>query len=119
MSLKAVPFKANLFIFDSYGEYISALSGINDINPNLHYKLITTNKKINAEYLSIPVSLLSLDDLLNLLDATSYGQIPIIEETLNLLKFLQVKIKKYKNIKIIYLLKLSRLLCTQTRQVLR
>ena len=56
MSLKAVPFKANLFIFDSYGEYISALSGINDINPNLHYKLITTNKKIDAEYLSIPVS---------------------------------------------------------------
>ena len=100
MSLKAVPFKANLFIFDSYGEYISALSGINDINPNLHYKLITTNKKIDAEYLSIPVSLLSLDDLLNLLDATSYGQIPIIEETIELAKIFaseDKEVQEYKN----------------------
>lgn len=100
MSLKAVPFKANLFIFDSYGEYISALSGINDINPNLHYKLITTNKKIDAEYLSIPVSLLTLDDLLNLLDATSYGQIPIIEETIELAKIFaseDKEVQEYKN----------------------
>lgn len=49
MSLPSVPYKANLFIFDSYGEYINALKDINSINPELHYKLITTNKKIDGE----------------------------------------------------------------------
>lgn len=100
MSLKSIPFKANLFIFDSYGEYISALSNINEINENLHYKLITTNKKIDAESLSIPVSLLTLDDLLNLLDATSYGQIPIIEEMIELAKIFSSnskEVQEYKN----------------------
>lgn len=100
MGLKSIPFKANLFIFDSYGEYISALSNINEINENLHYKLITTNKKIDAESLSIPVSLLTLDDLLNLLDATSYGQIPIIEEMIELAKIFSSnskEVQEYKN----------------------
>ena len=66
----------------------------------MHYKLITTNKKIDAEYLSIPVSLLTLDDLLNLLDATSYGQIPIIEETIELAKIFaseDKEVQEYKN----------------------
>ena len=100
MSLPSVPYKANLFIFDSYGEYINALKDINSINPELHYKLITTNKKIDGEKLQIPVSLLTLDDLLNLLEATSYGQIPILEQTIELAKIFASdakEVKDYKN----------------------
>ena len=100
MSLPSVPYKANLFIFDSYGEYINALKDINSINPELHYKLITTNKKIDGEKLQIPVSLLTLDDLLNLLEATSYGQIPILEQTIELAKIFASdakEVKEYKN----------------------
>ena len=67
-NMPTLPYKANMFIFDSYGEYINAFKNLNKINSNLHYKLITTNRRLikeGSEILQIPVSLLSIDDILN------------------------------------------------------
>ena len=38
-----VPYNANLFIFDAYGEYKTAFRSINQINPYFSYKFITSN----------------------------------------------------------------------------
>lgn len=102
-SMPNVPYKANMFIFDSYGEYINAFKDINNINPNLHYKLITTNKRLireGSEKLQIPVSLLTIDDVLNVLDATKFSQISIVETAIELAKIFASKSKEvndYKN----------------------
>ncbi len=97
----SLPYRANMFIFDSFGEYINAFKDLDKINPNLHYKLITTNKRlVNEEKLSVPVSLLTLDDVLNLLDATEYSQISIVESALELVKVFasdSALVNEYKN----------------------
>ncbi len=91
---------SNIFIFDSYGEYISALSGISKYNSNLCYKLISTDNRKDSVPLNIPVSMLSLDDVLNLLDADRFGQIAIVETALNLVKIFaseSPEVLDYKN----------------------
>ncbi len=97
----SLPYRANMFIFDSFGEYINAFKDLDKINPNLHYKLITTNKRlVGEEKLQVPVSLLTIDDLLNLLDATKYSQISIVESTLELAKIFasdSKEVNDYKN----------------------
>ena len=96
-----VPYKANLFIFDSYGEYINAFKNINEINPNLNYKLISTSEKQESkELLSLPVHLLSIEDILNILDATKFSQIAIIESAIELAKIFASnapEVNAYKN----------------------
>lgn len=77
-----IPYKANLFIFDSYGEYINAFSKLKELNPYYSFKVITTNLSKPYEKLNIPVCLLELDDILNLLDATKFSQIAMIETAL-------------------------------------
>ena len=79
---KIIPYKANLFIFDNYGEYINAFKDISINNEYYQFKVITTNMKKDYEKLNIPVCLLELEDLLNLFDATSYSQISMLETTL-------------------------------------
>lgn len=84
-----IPYKSNFFIFDSSGEYYSAFSKINEINPNYHYRFITTN--INTPYedrelLQIPIWLLNVEDVALLLSATTHTQLSIIEKTLKLVK---------------------------------
>lgn len=100
-SLSSLPYKANMFIFDSYGEYINAFKDLEKVNPNLHYKLITTNRRLtNETKLEIPVSLLGVDDILNLLDATKFSQISIVETTIELAKIFASNSKEvnaYKN----------------------
>lgn len=82
-----IAYNANIFIFDAYGEYKTAFGKINQINPNFSYKFITTNPtEATDEKLSIPVHLLTLDDLTLLLQASTHTQIPIIERTLKLAK---------------------------------
>ena len=82
-----IPYNANLFIFDAYGEYKTAFSSINQINPHFSYKFITTNPKDPTDtLLQIPVHLLNLDDWSLFLQASSHSQIPIIERTLKLAK---------------------------------
>ena len=47
------PLKSNIFVFDAFGEYHNAFRGINQVNPNIAYKSITTNsndKDKNLEF---------------------------------------------------------------------
>jgi DNA helicase HerA-like ATPase len=83
---QTIPYKANLFIFDSYGEYINAFQDINKNNPYYSFKVITTSPKKDYEKLNIPVCLLDLEDILNLLEATNFSQIAMIETTLAYVK---------------------------------
>ena len=78
---------ANLIFFDAYGEYKNAFSNISNINPNYHYKFVTTNKVDSTdEDLRIPIYLLTLDDIALLLNATEHSQLTILERTLKLVK---------------------------------
>ena len=81
-----IPYKANLFIFDSYGEYINAFSRLQENNPFYSFKVITTNMKKDYEKLKIPVCLLELEDVLNLLEATNFSQIAMVDTALTYVK---------------------------------
>ena len=79
------PYKANIFIFDSSGEYYNAFSNLNQINPKFNYRYISTNETDGlGEKLRLPVYLLNKDDLALLLQCTSHSQLPIIERMLKL-----------------------------------
>ena len=95
------PYKANIFIFDSSGEYYNAFSNLNSINSKFNYRYISTNETDNiGEKLRLPVYLLNKDDLALLLQCTSHSQLPIIERMLKLaLVFSQndVDANAYKN----------------------
>ncbi len=97
----AVQYNANLFIFDSFGEYKNAFGKLNEINPNYSYKFITTNPTDPTDILlKIPVSLLELDDMALLLQASNHAQLPIIEHTIKLAKIFSTdteEARAYKN----------------------
>ena len=79
------PYKANIVIFDSSGEYYNAFSNLNQINPQYNYRFISTNETEGiGEKLRLPVYLLNKDDLALLLQCTSHSQLPIIERMLKL-----------------------------------
>ena len=42
---KRLPYNTNIFLFDAYGEYQRAFVNINQVNPNLNYKVYTTDLK--------------------------------------------------------------------------
>ena len=95
------PYKANVFIFDSSGEYYNAFSNLNTINPKFNYRYISTNESDGlGEKLRLPVYLLNKDDLALLLQCTNHSQLPIIERMLKLaLVFSQndLEADSYKN----------------------
>ena len=97
----SVQYNANLFIFDSFGEYKNAFGRLNEINPNYSYKFITTNPTDETDILlKIPVSLLELDDMALLLQASNHAQLPIIEHTIKLAKIFSTdseESRAYKN----------------------
>ena len=79
------PYKANVFIFDSSGEYYNAFSNLSQINPKYNYRYISTNETDGlGEKLRLPIYLLNKDDLALLLQCTSHSQLPIIERMLKL-----------------------------------
>ena len=79
------PYKANVFIFDSSGEYYNAFSNLNSINPKFNYRYISTNESDGiGEKLRLPIYLLNKDDLALLLQCTNHSQLPIIERMLKL-----------------------------------
>ena len=94
-------YNANLFIFDAYGEYKNAFSGLNKLNPNYNYKFITTNKTDADDFdLKVPFHLLNIDDIALLLQASTHSQLPIIERTIKLCKIFALDnedANKYKN----------------------
>jgi len=80
-----IPFRTNIFLFDAYGEYQPAFNDIGKNNPNLNYKVITTDlNSTEYEHLSLPFWLLGVDDIALLLNANNPNQIPIIEKALKL-----------------------------------
>ena len=95
------PYKANIILFDSSGEYYNAFKDINNINSNYHYRFYSTNEVENkGEKLRVPIFLLNESDLALLLQATNHSQLPIIERMLKLaLIFSQTDVdaNKYKN----------------------
>lgn len=96
-----VPYRANIFIFDTYGEYHNAFTNFSEINPNFQFKYYTTNKNdMDGQPLQIPLWLLDNDDLALLLTATDHSQLPIIERTLKLVRIFSSSddmALKYKN----------------------
>lgn len=96
-----VPIKANIFLFDAYGEYTNALSKLNEISPMINYKTYTTNTNFpDGEVLKIPLWLLGVDDVALLLNATESSQLAIIEKALKLVPILKgngSEVLQYKN----------------------
>ena len=85
---KNLPFYSNIFLFDAYGEYQRAFSRINEVNPNINYKVYTTDlNSTEFEVLAFPFWLLGTDDLALLLGVTSKEQLPIIEKALKLVSY--------------------------------
>lgn len=84
----SIPFRTNIFLFDAYGEYQPAFNDIGCNNPNINYKVITTDL-MSTEYkhLSLPFWLLGTDDIALLLNANDENQIPIIEKALKLVSY--------------------------------
>ncbi len=95
------PYKSNILLFDSSGEYYNAFKDLNKINPNYNYRFITTNETDGiGEPLRLPIFLLNEDDLTLLLQATEHSQLPIIERMLKLARIFAstgVDANKYKN----------------------
>lgn len=85
---QSIPFRTNLFLFDAYGEYQPAFNEIGRNNPNLNYKVITTDLN-STEYthLCLPFWLLGVDDIALLLNVNDENQIPIIEKALKLVGY--------------------------------
>ena len=78
-----IPFNSVLFIFNNTDEYDNAFRNISSFNYNFNYKLYTSNMDNTDNLLKLPLWLLSLDDYANILDATEYSQIMIIEKMLS------------------------------------
>ena len=84
----SIPFRTNLFLFDAYGEYQPAFNDIGKSNPNLNYKVITTDlSSTEYNHLSLPFWLLTTDDIALLLNVDNENQVPIIEKALKLVGF--------------------------------
>ena len=92
---------ANIFIFDAYGEYKTAFKDLDKLNDAYHYKFVTTNVQEETDYeLHIPFHLLSLDDLVVMLQVDKHSQIPILERALKLTKIFSKddeQVERYKN----------------------
>lgn len=83
-----IPFRTNMFLFDAYGEYQPAFNNIGQNNPNLNYKVITTDlNSTEFTHLCIPFWLLGVDDIALLLNVSDENQIPIIEKALKLVGY--------------------------------
>ena len=94
------PYKASMIIFDNNGEYIKAFSNLNQINPNYHFKVITTSNYNNFEKLRIPTWLLTIDDLALLLRLEKVSQLTLLERMIKLAKIFSLNDDasyRYKN----------------------
>ena len=96
-----IPTKANILMFDAYGEYNHAFEALSQKNPLIAFKSFTTNaKNPDTEILRIPLWLLDVDDIALLLGVENQNQIPIIEKALKLVTLLRTNNeneKEHKN----------------------
>ena len=95
-----VPYKASLFVFDTYGEYQNSFLDLEKNNSYVAFKNYTTNLESGDEILRIPPYLLGVDDLAILLNAENNHQLQVIEKALelvNIFKSTEGDITKIKN----------------------
>lgn len=96
-----VAYKANIFVFDVYGEYNSAFENINQKYPNINFKIYSTNlNQHEHSIINIPFWLLGLDDIALLLGATDPIQLPILQKALKLVQIFgrrEEEVIKHKN----------------------
>lgn len=99
----SIPKRSNFFLFDAYGEYVSAFKNLNN-QSTTSVKVYTTEVKefqdANTELLRIPLWLLDIDDYALLLGVEKATQLPIIEKALKLVSIFsknEEEIIKYKN----------------------
>lgn len=76
---------AKFIVFDSNGEYESAFKSINETNPQINAKFLSTSYDAENR-LAIPVWALSVDDWAILLHASEKTQVPIISRALDMIK---------------------------------
>ena len=95
-----IPFNSNIFVFNNTSEYDNAFRGISTYNQNFNYKMYTTNGDTNDNLVKLPLWLLSVDDYANILDATEYSQLMVLEKMLSLVSVFargDEESKRYKN----------------------
>jgi uncharacterized protein len=96
-----LPYKANFFIFDTFGEYHNAFRDINKLNPNYNFKFFTTEEDAShKDRVCIPLWLLNVEDIALLLSATEHTQLTIIERMIKLVSIFSQNDDmaiKYKN----------------------
>ena len=80
----SIAYRANILLFDAYGEYHSAFKDLNKKVPEITFKALTTNLKDDIPKVKIPLWLLSVDDIALLLEASTRTQLPIIEKAMKL-----------------------------------
>ena len=93
------PYKASIFVFDTYGEYHPSFMNLEKNNPNVLFKNYSTNPYDNEELLRIPPFLLGVDDLAILLNATDSQQLQVLEKALELVNVFKRDGDNIKNIK--------------------
>ncbi len=97
----ALAYNANLFFFDSFGEYKNAFKSINNINPSYNYKFLAPSIKDETdELIKIPVNLLTVDDVGILLQAEKHSQLTIISRAIKYAKIFSIQSEsanRYKN----------------------
>ena len=93
------PYKASIFVFDTYGEYHPSFINLEKNNPNILFKNYTTNPYENEELLRIPPFLLGVDDLAILLNAEDLSQLQVLEKALELVNVFKRDGENIKNIK--------------------
>ena len=96
----SVAYRANILIFDAYGEYHTAFRDLNKKVPEISFKALTTNVNAGEPIVKIPLWLLSVDDIALLLEASSRNQLPIIEKAMKLVTVFareEEKVLKGKN----------------------
>lgn len=76
---------AKFIVFNSNGEYESAFKPINETNPQINAKFLSTSYDAENR-LTIPVWALSVDDWAILLHASEKTQVPIISRALDIIK---------------------------------
>ncbi len=94
-----IPFNSNIFIFNNTDEYDNAFRSINNFNVNFNYKMYSITGE-GGNQVKLPLWLLTVDDYANLLDATEYSQLAVIEKMLSLVSTFarnDESTKKYKN----------------------
>ena len=80
-----LPYKANFFIFDTFGEYHNAFREMNKFNENYTFKFFSTEEDANhKDLVRIPIWLLNVEDLALLLSVSEHSQLIIIERMIKL-----------------------------------